>query len=411
MNIGQGRLEGACSRCGYGADARTASGSACAVCGAPPGEGAPLQILTLHGSGRMPALIGIVAASLVGLLFIIMISFTAARQTTASREARTSTAVPIAAGSSAVAVGPAQATPASTPSAAGTTAPTAMPVTGQASAPSTATPIVVTSTVVATATAVLRAAPSTATSVPSRDTLMADLATAWARSDWPGAVQTAQRATELYPSDEEIREKLFAARVNAGDAAVARDDRAGAAAYYAAADGPRTNQQIQDKLRSLTPTPTPSAEQIAERAREQSRVAFRDYGQQLWDIGTRSDENNKALNDALRQLSIANSAQVYRLAQRVRENQFALSGQAVNVKVDDRGKRARAALGNLATQRKLLADKVMAALDSGKTSDLAAVQTQGEIADRATLAFGLEFVTIATELGVDTEEFKRASNR
>lgn len=59
--------------------------------------------------------------------------------------------------------------------------------------------------------------PPTARPTPGRAVMIAALDAAWAQADWPAAVKAAEAALAAFPDDAEIKEKLFAARVNLGD--------------------------------------------------------------------------------------------------------------------------------------------------------------------------------------------------
>ena len=95
------------------------------------------------------------------------------------------------------------------------------------------------------------------TPAPDWDALMAPIEEAWARADWRAAEAAILRALESYPQDQDLLDKLFAARINRGDQLIAAGQGEDAARAYLAAREVRQGPIVEDRLARLTPTPVP----------------------------------------------------------------------------------------------------------------------------------------------------------
>lgn len=137
------------------------------------------------------------------------------------------------------------------------------------------------------------------------------------------------------------------------------------------------------------------------------RIAFMDYGKQLWKIGADSDQAQNSMQQTFTQAATLNAGQLYTGVKNARDTQQVLLSRALQVKVPDRGKKARDGLSNMLAQRKIVGDQALTFLDTRKPSDQAAFQESAKTAQAATLSFAAEMVGLAAGFGVDLEELKQ----
>jgi hypothetical protein len=155
----------------------------------------------------------------------------------------------------------------------------------------------------------------------------------------------------------------------------------------APASAPRTGQVV------TTPTPTI----------QQQQSLFREHGARLWQIGLDSDRSQRVMSDAVAGLRLGNSrASVYNAARTNKEGQLALLGRSGGV--PEFMKPLHDLLTSTILRRAAVADDLMGALDSGKTSDWAAFERTLDDANNSTVQLAIEFTATGLSVGLNPDE-------